>query len=147
MASVAEQMRAVEADTLAAIFFTRCRQFQVPGWFHREKKIAPPPAPQFVYDLHHEEARVLIELNGGLYMAKGAHNTAESINRDARKVNFAQYMGFASLIFTNIMLDEGKTDPAEVFIPLAEFIKIRMELVRELNEPQIPEGRRGIGVF
>lgn len=139
------ELKKAEGQKLASAFFYYWRLFGGPGWWTLEKILEEPPAPQYAYDLYHEEARVLIELQGGLWLPKGGHNTAEGINRDAQKLNYAQYLGYACLQLTTDMVCDPD-NPAAVFLPLVEFVRIRMELVKAAMGPptEPPTGRVGV---
>ena len=51
-------------------------------------------APRWRYDFANHVAKVAIEVQGGIWRAKGAHNTGTAILRDTRKSRFAQLRGW-----------------------------------------------------
>lgn len=129
-------------------FLTRFKTFGGEGWWEPEKILLPPPARQFRYDACHGDSRVLLEIQGGIWLEHGAHNTGSAINRDAEKLNFACYNGYAVLQLTTDMLDESKYDPHEVFIPLVAFVKERAEMLQAMKQPQIHRPGSGkVGVW
>lgn len=48
-----------------------------------------------------------VEIDGGLWMKKGGHNTAKGIMRDMEKANAAQEMGFVVLRFSTKQVKDG----------------------------------------
>jgi hypothetical protein len=48
---------------------------------------------------------LLVEINGGTWMAKSGHNTAQGIQRDYEKSNAAQLLGYVYLQYTKAELD------------------------------------------
>ncbi len=49
----------------------------------------------------------LIEIQGGIYMRKGGHNTGRGIARDCEKANLANLAGWHTLFFTGEMVRDG----------------------------------------
>lgn len=52
------------------------------------------PTHPWAYDFAHRVARVAVEVQGGIWMAKGAHNTGTAVLRDTRKARFALLRGW-----------------------------------------------------
>jgi len=63
------------------------------------------PGRQFVMDFYFEDAHLIVEINGGTWMAKSGHNTARGIQRDYEKANAAQLLGYTYLQYTKRELD------------------------------------------
>ena len=51
--------------------------------------------------------RVICEVNGGTFMAKGGHNTGIGLRRDYEKQNAAQLMGYRYFEFSREMIEDG----------------------------------------
>jgi len=51
--------------------------------------------------------KLMIEINGGLWMPKSGHNTAKGIMRDMAKANAAQALGYVVLTFTPQQVKSG----------------------------------------
>lgn len=51
--------------------------------------------------------KLMIEVEGGLWLKKGGHNTARGIMRDMEKSNAAQTMGYVLLRFTPQQIKTG----------------------------------------
>ena len=67
---------------------------------------------QFRYDFYIEHDppdgfSLLVELQGGVWMKKGAHNTGKAINRDCEKLNLAVLRGHNVMHFTTDMVEDG----------------------------------------
>jgi len=63
------------------------------------------PGRQFVMDFFFCDAKLIVEINGGTWMKKSGHNTAQGIQRDYEKSNAAQLHGFTYLQYTKRELD------------------------------------------
>lgn len=61
----------------------------VAGDWHLEPEAVLFPSHPWAYDFAHRVARVAIEIQGGIWMKHGAHNTGKAILRDTRKARFA----------------------------------------------------------
>ena len=48
--------------------------------------------------------RVAVEIQGGIWMRKGGHNTGRGISRDAEKLNEAQFLGWRIFQLTPEMI-------------------------------------------
>ena len=51
--------------------------------------------------------KLMVEVEGGLWLKKGGHNTAKGIMRDMEKSNAAQAMGYVLLRFTPQQIKSG----------------------------------------
>jgi very-short-patch-repair endonuclease len=75
----------------------------------------PEPVREFVFaperryraDFAWPACRILVELDGGLYMAKSGHNTLRAIERDMEKANLAQALGYRLFRFSSRMVKDG----------------------------------------
>lgn len=68
------------------------------------------PGRRFRWDfalVHDDIPHTLIEIHGGIWMAKGAHNTGGAIRRDCEKGNLAALHGFRCFSFTTDMVEDG----------------------------------------
>ena len=51
---------------------------------------------------------LLIEIQGGIWMRRGAHNTGKAITRDCEKLNLATLAGYDVMHFTTDMVESGE---------------------------------------
>lgn len=65
------------------------------------------PGRQFRWDFAFPEARLMVEVHGGIWMAKGAHNTAAAITRDAEKGAYAAGLGWRTFAVTGDQITNG----------------------------------------
>lgn len=75
------------------------------------------PAPECEYQFHprrkwrfdfaYPEQLLALEVQGGIHMAKGGHNTAAGITRDCEKGNEAVVLGWRVLHVTAAQIDDG----------------------------------------
>lgn len=71
-----------------------------------EREYRAIPGRRFRFDFRIGD--LLIEIQGGIWMAKGAHNTGKAIMRDCTKGNLATLYGFRTLSFTPDMVKSGE---------------------------------------
>lgn len=71
----------------------------------RQHKACPPDG--WVWDFAWPECKILVECNGGIYRAKGAHNTGPALIRDYQKGNAANLAGWTCLTFTMADIRSG----------------------------------------
>lgn len=71
--------------------------------FIREYKF--DPTRKYKADFYLPKGNIIVEINGGTWMKKGGHSTGRGIQRDYKKSNAAQLLGYVYLQFT----------PAEVY--------------------------------
>jgi hypothetical protein len=65
---------------------------------------------RFAYDFYAKAGwskQLLIEIQGGTWMAKSGHNTGKGIFRDCEKLNLAILEGYAVMHFTTDMVEDG----------------------------------------
>lgn len=67
--------------------------------FHKDRK--------WRMDYAHTGLLIGIEIQGGIWMAKGAHNTGTAIMRDIEKFNEATLAGWALLLIHPGMIKDG----------------------------------------
>ncbi len=60
---------------------------------------------KFLADFFFRDAKLIVEINGGVWMQKSGHNTAKGIQRDYEKSNEAQLLGYTYLQYTKKELD------------------------------------------
>lgn len=65
------------------------------------------PTRNFRADFCFPEHRLIVEVNGGVWMPKSGHSSGVGISRDYEKSNIAQLMGYAYLQFTRKDIDDG----------------------------------------
>lgn len=66
------------------------------------------PGRKFRFDLGWKNARLLVEINGGVFMKKSGHNTGQGINRDTEKCNLATLEGWTVLSVTSNQIHDGR---------------------------------------
>jgi len=71
----------------------------------REYRFAPPR--KFRADFAYPEQKILIEVQGGIYV-KGGHSTGVGLERDYEKLNLAQLNGFKIFLFSRKMIESGE---------------------------------------
>jgi hypothetical protein len=62
---------------------------------------------KFKFDYAHTGLLTAVEIQGGIWMAKGAHNTGIAIMRDIEKFNEATLAGWALLLVHPGMIKDG----------------------------------------
>src|SRR3990167_3527495 len=60
------------------------------------------------FDYAWPKQRLALEIEGGIWMAKGAHNTGKAILRDMEKYNEATLLGWRVLRITHDDIKKGK---------------------------------------
>ena len=95
------------SKTDAAIGFARYLKGRGVDGFESEVMLNTP-ITKHRWDLVHRELKIAIEIQGGVWMNKGAHNTGVAINRDAWKINTTVLLGYRPLVFTT---DQITKDP------------------------------------
>ncbi len=65
------------------------------------------PKRRWRFDLAWPEQRIAVEVQGGIHMAKGGHNTAAGITRDCEKGNEAIVTGWKVLHVTREQIENG----------------------------------------
>jgi hypothetical protein len=77
--------------------------------FEREYK--PIPKCRLAYDFFigtlKRSLPLLVELQGGIWMRKGGHNTGRGIKRDTEKLNLATLNEYAVMQFTTQDVEDG----------------------------------------
>jgi len=71
-----------------------------------EREVKAIPGRKFSWDFKVDD--LLIEIQGGIWMTKGAHNTGVAIIRDCEKMNLAVLHGYRLLSFTADMVTSGE---------------------------------------
>ena len=66
------------------------------------------PGRQFRWDFAFPDARLLVEVHGGIWRAKGAHNTGGAITRDCEKAAFATGLGWRHFAVTGQQITSGE---------------------------------------
>ncbi len=65
------------------------------------------PERRYKVDFAFPEHRLIVEVNGGVWMPKSGHNSGVGITRDYQKSNVAQLMGYTYLQFTRKDIEDG----------------------------------------
>lgn len=65
------------------------------------------PERKFRWDFVWRSHKIAVEVHGGIWRGKGAHNTGTAITRDCEKANLAALAGFRTLFFTTGMVKDG----------------------------------------
>ena len=71
-----------------------------------EREYRAIPGRKFLFDFR--IGRLLIDLQGGIWMKKGAHNTGKAIQRDCEKLNLAVLEGYDVMHFTTDDVETGR---------------------------------------
>lgn len=66
------------------------------------------PERRFRADLAYPDIKLLIEIEGGIWMRKSGHNTGSGITRDIEKGNLMTMMGYKLIRVTSKMITSGK---------------------------------------
>lgn len=78
---------------------------------HFVREYAAIEGRRWRWDFAAPRVRLLIELQGGIWMGKqgrGAHSTGAAIQRDCEKHNAATMAGWRQLSFTRLMVESGE---------------------------------------
>ena len=65
------------------------------------------PGRAFRWDFAFPDAKLMVEVHGGIWRAKGAHNTGSAITRDAEKGAYAAGLGWRTFAVTGQQIDSG----------------------------------------
>ena len=65
------------------------------------------PPRKYRYDFAWPEAKLLVEVQGGIWMDKSGHNTGYGLHRDYEKVNYASLNGWKILQVDKQMIEDG----------------------------------------
>ena len=60
------------------------------------------------FDFYWQTQRLAVEVEGGLFMKRGGHNSLSGITRDIEKGNLAAELGITLLRFTREMIQSGE---------------------------------------
>ena len=66
------------------------------------------PGRNFRWDFAFQDHKLLVEVHGGIWRTKGAHNTGSAITRDAEKGAYAAGQGWRSFAVTGEHIASGK---------------------------------------
>lgn len=80
----------------------RCAGLPMP---ERQVMFAKNIGRRWLFDFAWIDARLAVEVQGGIWMAKGAHNTGKAIMRDAEKLANAVLLGWRVLYVTKEHID------------------------------------------
>lgn len=86
----------------------------LPSFVEQHKAI---PNRMFLWDFGFLDYKVLVEVQGGIWMkGKRAHTSGTGVRRDAEKSNLALINGFVTVIITTDMIGKSKGKLAIYFI-------------------------------
>ena len=103
-------------SSLENLFRLQLAEAELPPHLEQFKAI---PGRRYSWDFAFYDHRLLIELQGGVWMAKGGHNTGGGITRDCDKLILATLAGYYSMAFTMEHLKSGKAvESVKKFIAL-----------------------------
>lgn len=71
-----------------------------------EREFKAIPHRKYRWDFAWPEARLLVEVQGGVF-GRGGHSTGIGITRDADKLNNATLHAWRSLVFTSVHIKDG----------------------------------------
>ena len=72
------------------------------------KRLKDAGLNDYCFDFAFPMAKLVIEIQGGQWRRKGAHNTGVAINRDCKKHNDAVELGWTVLLFSGDMVKSGE---------------------------------------
>jgi hypothetical protein len=108
MSTIKKQINSAEKSALEDNYFF---QFKMLSKEHGIEKIPvrqfiiPEGKRKFAFDFGWPEYRLLIEIQGGIFMRHGGHNTPSGLIRDYEKCNYAIYYNYRTLYFTGAQID------------------------------------------
>jgi len=80
------------------------------------------PTRKWRFDFAWPDIRLAVELHGGIWRKKGAHNTGKAIHRDCEKSRAATKLGWTVLAYTTKDMEER---PVQVIEEVAEVLRMR----------------------
>ena len=81
---------------------------QETGLIMPERNVKVFPDSGYEWDfLWRAPIKLLVEIQGGVWMEKGGHNTGKGIERDVKKNNLAVMRGYDCLYYTTKMVKDG----------------------------------------
>ncbi len=94
------KIRNVEEERLASQLTSSCVRYERQYKFCGDRK--------WRSDFALLREKLLVEIEGGIWLRKGAHNTGVAITRDCEKYNAAALLGWAVMRFTTDMVRNGE---------------------------------------
>jgi len=92
------------------LFAMQCRAHKLPS---AERELAFHPERKWRFDFCwpnlFSPGGIALEIEGGIWMRKGAHNTGMAITRDIEKTNAATELGWRVFRATAAMVESGET--------------------------------------
>jgi len=85
-----------------------CWQVAIAGLPAPTREFRFHPARRFRADLAWPDCKLLVEIEGGIWMKKGGHNTGSGITRDIEKGNLMTMLGYRLIRVTSMMINSGK---------------------------------------
>jgi len=92
---------------LEELLLFQCRAVDLPDP-EREYRFAPPRMYRADFAWLENDPPLLVEVEGGIWMRKGGHNTGRGILRDIEKGNLAAMNGFLYLRFAAKHIHSGE---------------------------------------
>lgn len=87
------------------LYQLRIAGFPVPT---RQLMFAKGIGRRWLWDFSWDDIKLAVEVQGGIWMRHGAHNTGAAIIRDAEKANEAVLLGWTVLHVTELHIREGQ---------------------------------------
>lgn len=100
-----KQLKKAEREKHQKKFAADLKLLKIYG-FLQEYSI-PGTSRKFKYDFADPNIKIAVELNGGIWRGKGAHNTPAALARDYEKINEAQRLGWKIFVFTGEQVQAG----------------------------------------
>jgi len=94
-------------SNLEAEFLFLCRALGLP---EPEREARFDPVRKWRFDFLWRDARLAVEVEGGVWMKNGRHTSGKGYSADAEKYNSAALAGFLVLRFTADMLRDGRAE-------------------------------------
>ena len=66
------------------------------------------PGRKFAFDFAWAEQRLAVEVQGGIFLPKGAHTSGPGVTRDCEKAALAMLEGYRTLAVTGAMVRDGR---------------------------------------
>lgn len=89
---------------LERAYLTQCRMYGLP---EPEREYKAIDGRKYKWDFYFRQNRLLVEIQGGIWLKMSGHNTGKGIERDAEKLNLATCAGFNVLQITAKTIKNG----------------------------------------
>ena len=82
-------------------------QLKDAGMPEPETQFRAVPGRRFAWDFAYPDNRLLVEVQGGTWVANTGHTSGRGVARDCEKANMATLHGWRVLLFTGDMVRDG----------------------------------------